>query len=161
MWLLYDFVARTFLASLSPDCIYRRTRVTFTAGGETFFAEGCRTLRPGWTAVMPWRAVQNRPLPDFNDGETVPLHDATLEAGRTSPPDYLSESELIELMVQHGIGTDASIPVHINNICERGYVRVESGRRVVPTDLGVTLIRGYQLIDPELCRPQARRDLQL
>lgn len=27
---------------------------------------------------------------------------------------------------------------------------------MVPTELGITLVRGYQLIDPELCRPQVR-----
>jgi DNA topoisomerase IA len=38
----------------------------------------------------------------------------------------------------------------------RNYVRIESGRRVVPTELGITLIKGYQLIDGELCKPQVR-----
>jgi DNA topoisomerase-3 len=32
--------------------------------------------------------------------------------------------------------------------------QVSAGRRVVPTELGITLIKGYQRIDPELCRPQ-------
>ena len=44
---------------------------------------------------------------------------------------------------------------HINNITERNYVKVQAGRRVVPTELGITLIRGYQLIDPDLASPQA------
>lgn len=39
-------------------------------------------------------------------------------------------------------------------------MRIESGRRVVPTELGVTLVRGYQLIDPELCKPQVRAHVE-
>ena len=57
-------------------------------------------------------------------------------------------------MERHGIGTDASMATHINNILERNYAQVQAGRTVVPTELGITLVRGYQLIDAELCSPQ-------
>ena len=78
----------------------------------------------------------------------------------TSPPDYLSESELITLMEKNGIGTDASISVHINNICERNYVKLERDRRLVPTTLGVVLVHGYQKIDIDLCLPKMRSQVE-
>ncbi|KAF9606087.1 hypothetical protein IFM89_023110 [Coptis chinensis] len=34
-----------------------------------------------------------------------------------------------------------------------GILLVHAGRRLVPTTLGITLIRGYQTIDPDLCLP--------
>lgn len=35
-------------------------------------------------------------------------------------------------------------------------MQVNAGRRLVPTALGITLIRGYQCIDPDLCLPDIR-----
>ena len=61
---------------------------------------------------------------------------------------------------KHGIGTDASIPTHIENICKRSYVTVGGGRRVIPTDLGVVLIQGYKRIDPDLCLPSVRSHIE-
>lgn len=70
-------------------------------------------------------------------GQRLAITDVKLTERQTQPPDHLTESELISLMEKHGIGTDASIPVHINNICQRNYVQVSgSGRRLIPTALG-------------------------
>ena len=41
---------------------------------------------------------------------------------------------------------DASIPVHIENICSRNYVRVDGSRQLVPTKLGIVLVHGYQKV---------------
>lgn len=83
-------------------------------------------------------------MPNLNVEDAIPIHDSRLVECQTSPPDYLTESELITLMEKHGIGTDASIPVHINNICQRNYVNVVGGRKLAPTTLGIVLVHGYQ-----------------
>ena len=61
-WRLYDYVARHFLGSISPDCIFRRTRASFTCGTETFSASGTMASKPGFTAIMPWRVGEHRGL---------------------------------------------------------------------------------------------------
>jgi hypothetical protein len=65
-----------------------------------------------------------------------------LSQRETAPPDFLSEAELIGLMEQYGIGTDASISTHIAAIQDRNFVTLSRGRTLVPTTLGAVLIHG-------------------
>ena len=79
----------------------------------------------------------------------------------TTAPGYLTESELIGLMEKHGIGTDASMATHINNICEREYVQVTGqSRQLVPTKIGLALVHGYQKIDQELVDSNLRSSIE-
>ncbi|KAI8538181.1 hypothetical protein RHMOL_Rhmol09G0082200 [Rhododendron molle] len=155
-WRLYQYVCQHFLGTVSPDCKFVRTTIEFSVGGEFLHIVGQHVTIKGYTCIMPWLAVKENNLPQFTKGEKVKISKVDLYEGETVPPDYLSESELISLMEKNGIGTDASIAVHINNICERNYVQVQAGRKLVPTALGISLIRGYQCIDPDLCLPDIR-----
>ncbi|XP_065332165.1 DNA topoisomerase 3-beta-1 [Cloeon dipterum] len=160
-WRLYDYITRHFIATVSRDCTYLSTTAKFEIGKEVFKCTGKTLLDPGYTIVMHWQSFsKNETVPPFSDGEIVNIQEAKLQECQTCPPDYLTESELITLMEKHGIGTDASIPVHINNICQRNYVAVGSGRRLVPTSLGIVLVHGYQKIDPELVLPTMRSALE-
>ncbi|XP_014259776.1 DNA topoisomerase 3-beta-1 [Cimex lectularius] len=156
-WKIYDFIARHFIATVSKDCEYITTTVKISIGTEVFFTSGKTLVSPGYTTVMFWQALsKNEIAPEFQKGEEVTVLDVKMVDCQTCPPDYLTESELISLMEKHGIGTDASIPVHINNIGLRNFVRVEQGRRLIPTTLGIVLVHGYQKIDPELVLPTMR-----
>ena len=51
-------------------------------------------------------------------GDVATIAACSLTEGVTEPPPYLREHELIEAMDKQGIGTDASIPTHVQNIVD-------------------------------------------
>jgi DNA topoisomerase III len=150
---------------------YRATTTKFQIGEETFTNTSSVLIDPGFTKVMTWQAFgKNELISPFSANDVVKINEMKLVESQTGPPDYLTESELITLMEKHGIyflfffsiqkrigfygffcfnvgiGTDASIPVHINNISQRNYVQLASGRKLIPTTLGIVLVHGYQKV---------------
>uniref|UniRef100_A0A7S2LTZ7 DNA topoisomerase n=2 Tax=Leptocylindrus danicus TaxID=163516 RepID=A0A7S2LTZ7_9STRA len=127
---------------------------------------------------------EERALPEFSVGEAIPISiggssntrvssnvkmapsssgsraSLSIKELMTTKPSYLTESELISRMEKHGIGTDASISTHIENILKRNYAELMPGRRIAPTKLGLVLCQGYHLIDSSLVLPKIRSDIE-
>lgn len=62
-------------------------------------------LYTGYTAVMPWQGIPlEEAMPACDRGDTFTVDEIKLVEKQTSPPDYLTEAELITLMEKHGIG---------------------------------------------------------
>ena len=157
---LFSLIAQNFLASVSGNCHYLSTVVRLEVSGEHFETSGMQVLDPGFTKISPSLEMRNSSLPCFTEGTSVPVSAVSLIQGSTSAPSLLSESDLLGLMDQHGIGTDASMATHVNNICERNYVRLIGERRLEPTTLGVSLIHSYLKIDPQLVLPKVRQTIE-
>ena len=47
-----------------------------------------------------------------------------VEKGTTKPPPFLQEHELVSCMDANGVGTDASMSTHVENVVARKYVVV-------------------------------------
>lgn len=130
-------------------------------GDEKFKMKGQHMITPGFLDVQPWQLHGDTDIPVYKVGDIIAVETTKVVEGRTDPPGYLTEADLITKMEEHGIGTDASIPTHINNIIERAYVTVQApGRKLVPTLLGQALVKGYCEIDPELVMPQVRSNIE-
>lgn len=56
---------------------------------------------------------------------------------------FYLEVELITLMDQNGIGTDATIATHISTIQNREYATKDAQQKFHPTTLGIALIEAY------------------
>lgn len=96
MWKLYEYITRHFLGTLLPNGKYEQTDVSIEIGSETFTCTGNRWLEPGFTKAMHWKEIENvmRLNQDLKEGMSVKVLDVKQRESQTTPPPYLSESDL-------------------------------------------------------------------
>ncbi|KAL1873450.1 hypothetical protein VTK73DRAFT_948 [Phialemonium thermophilum] len=121
---VYELVVRRFLACCSDDAKGMATDIGIMYGQEMFNAHGVVVLERNYLDVYPydnWTGTVQ--LPKFTVGERFEPTEAMMTEGKTTPPNYLTEADLISLMDANGIGTDATMAEHIAKIQEREYAR--------------------------------------
>jgi DNA topoisomerase-3 len=181
-WRVYDFVVRNFLGSLHNELFFTRRTASLSLpnnekGNKGFLGMGSKSDFElelvtvdslGFTDCCRWvlrdigsAGNKEKSSVSLKKGDILPITKANMETAFTKPPRFLQEHELILLMDGNGIGTDASMAVHVSNIVDRGYVRLcdetgqplrgprrpgskplprQIGRYMVPTALGMSLL---------------------
>jgi DNA topoisomerase-3 len=126
---VHEFVVRRFLACCSKDAQGSKTDISIRYGPETFNASGLVILERDYLDVYFYDRWGSQELPSFIEGEVFEPTEAILSEGKTSPPGYLTEPDLLALMNANGIGTDATMAEHIVTIIDRQYVEARAQPR--------------------------------
>ena len=155
-------VAR-LLAAVGEPYRYAETTVQIECAGQTFTAKGKTVLDEGWKAVE--RVILGNSaekveetleiLTEAQDKETLPVRDAQLKEGRTTPPKHFTEDTLLAAMEsagadtmpeeaeRRGIGTPATRAATIEKLVQKGFLAREGGgkaKHLIPTEKGCGLI---------------------
>jgi DNA topoisomerase III len=136
---VYILVVKHYLACCSRDAIGRETTLTVRMGGvnaavdgssaEEFTAKGLMILEKNWLEIyQPWErwSTGQGELPRVSVGSRIRPHSFLMKEGRTTPPQPISEVELISLMDSNGIGTDATIVRTTGIVCSDTNVETHS-----------------------------------
>ncbi len=171
-------IAARLLAAVGEPYRYAETTVQFECAGQTFTAKGKTVLDEGWKAVE--RAILGdtaekvkenlNVLTEAQDKKTLPILDAQLKEGRTTPPKHFTEDTLLAAMEsagaetkvnysngaregglgrmpeeaeRRGIGTPATRAATIEKLVQKGFLAREGGgktKHLIPTEKGRCLI---------------------
>ncbi|XP_055450078.1 DNA topoisomerase 3-alpha isoform X2 [Psammomys obesus] len=157
---LYEFIVRHFLACCSQDAQGQETTVEIDIAQERFVAHGLVILARNYLDVYPYDHWSDKLLPVYEQGFCFQPSTVEMVDGETSPPQLLTEADLIALMEKHGIGTDATHAEHIETIKARMYVGLTSDKRFLPGHLGMGLVEGYDSMGYEMSKPDLRAELE-
>jgi len=154
---VWEYVARRFLANgFYQDAVRCHRRADIRVGPALLKASGSHTIDPGFYSIYPYFKPEDSPIPSLKVGEKLRVVSLKLHESSTRPPERLTEPELLKILEENGIGTDATRASFPKLILERGYA-VKEGRTFKPTELGMRLIELLESIDEKLVTPDTRR----
>lgn len=160
---VYSLIAKHYLACCSRDAVGKETQLTMKMASEEFSAKGLMIIERNWLEIYsPWErwSTGQGELPRVQVGSRIKPSSLIMKEGRTTPPQPLSEVELITLMDRNGIGTDATIATHITTIQDRAYAEKDANQKFMPTKLGIALVEGYNSMGYQLNKPDLRRQME-
>lgn len=179
--LIFDLVARRFLAVFYPYYIYTLTRAIVSVDGESFISKGktvnslgwmelydsnCDSTTSGKSAKKPKKNEEEQILPELEENMKVSIVNSSVVAKKTKPPALYTEATLLSAMEHAGrFVEDEDLKEHLKEgglgtpatragIIER-LISVgymkRTGKSLVPTPKGIKLM---DILPSELKSPE-------
>ena len=167
---IYDMIVIRMLEAFSGKCVKDVTTVKAECGGVEFVAKGNVVKQFGWRSVRNEKeeGEDNIVLPEWNEGDILPIMGCSLTEGKTKPKPFHTEATLLaametagkevedeemrQAMKDCGIGTPATRAAIIETLLKREYI-VRSKKSLVPTEKGLALysiVRGMDIANVEM-----------
>ena len=174
--LIYDLVARRFIAVFYPECKISNTLVEGQVGSIPFKASGKQILEPGWRIIYAKDKKEEKEDKDKDEEQSIPgftvgekgEHAPLIHQGKTSPPKPYTEAtllrametagkqvedeELREMLKNNGIGRPSTRANIIETLFKRKYIE-KKRKNLIATKTGIDLIDTIEdelLKSPEL-----------
>ena len=165
---IYDMIAGRVLEAFSPNCQKEITQVIFNCNNLELKAIGTVTTDKGWRGVLNTGEENETVLPEFSEGEQLPITRTEILKKLTRPKPLLTEAALLSAMESAGkeldnedyrkslsavgIGTPATRAAVIETLFAREYTK-RQGKSLVPTEKGLAVyavVEDMKIADVEM-----------
>lgn len=166
---IYNLVVKRFLSVLMPPYEYRELSIEVLIEGEWFKGKGKIILNEGWKKIYQEDRSENllgddsgtadgtsdeisreegslitneqfKNKDSFKTGKSISIDGTKIDQGKTNPPRYLTEGDLLHEMEKVGLGTVATRSDIIEKILDNQYIEKQNqSLRITKT--------GRQLLD--------------
>lgn len=145
---LYDLIVKRFLSCFAEPAVRESQKVIMASGSEAYAASGNRTVKQGWFEIYaPYVKLEETTLPEFSEGEHVPLSGFRIEEKKTQPPKRYTAASIISELEKRGLGTKATRAAILDTLFRRGYV---DGKSIAVTPFGMAVFDLLSKSAPEI-----------
>ena len=161
---IYNLIVVRMLEAFSEKCEKLQTTVTVEVEGVPFVVKGTVIKKAGWRFIQN-EDTDNDRLPNWKEGQALPVTGWGLAEGKTKPKPILTEAALLgemetcgkdigdaevsEALKDCGIGTPATRAAIIETLINREYM-IRLNKQLIPTEKGLfiyDLLKDKQIAD--------------
>ncbi len=152
---IYDLVVKRFFAVFGEPAVRESMKVIIKVKGESFIANGIRTIEQKWMEYyMPYARFKEELLPKMEKGEQLDVKSLEILSKQTQPPGRFTQAGILKEMESLGLGTKATRALILETLYNRGYVE---DKQIMVTELGHEIINSLEKHAPDVISVELTR----